>query len=309
MRLDFNVLWVDDQPDSVAAQITALTRIMAGEGFELKPTRCIDINEVTDRLRDSLFKDEIDLILVDWNLGQGVKGPTVINRIREYISYKDIVFYSAVIDTKHLKEASSEAGLEGVYVMSRDEMVIEVTNLFHSQIKKVLDLDHTRGIVMGGTSDIDQMARECLQFAHDMLDDAGKQGVLQDMVVLLDGKVPNLAKRVKKLKSAPGVRKIIDDHLTFTANDGLRVLIHILENRLIGDHSAYVDDIKGYIQNVVPKRNDLGHKVVSPEGRPEGVAGAKGKVFNLDELRALRKALLDARQKFRTLRGTLSRPD
>ena len=53
-----------------------------------------------------MFKDEVDLIMVDWDLGNGVEGQTVITGVREDIYYKDIVFYSAVTDIKTLKEAS-----------------------------------------------------------------------------------------------------------------------------------------------------------------------------------------------------------
>jgi hypothetical protein len=75
---------------------------------------------------------------------------------------------------------------------------------------------------------------------------------------------------------------------------------------MIGDRTAYVNDIKVYIKDVVPQRNVLGHQVLSPEGRPKGVAGAEGTIISLEQLRVLRKALLDARQKFRSLHGALS---
>jgi hypothetical protein len=37
MRLDFNVLWVDDQPEYVASQIKSIALKMAAEGFEFNP--------------------------------------------------------------------------------------------------------------------------------------------------------------------------------------------------------------------------------------------------------------------------------
>jgi hypothetical protein len=63
-----------------------------------------------------------------------------------------------------------------------------VVQIVKSIVRKVLDLDHTRGIVMGATSDVDQMARECLQLAHDLLDEKGRNEVLQEMVAILDEK-------------------------------------------------------------------------------------------------------------------------
>lgn len=173
-------------------------------------------------------------------------------------------------------------------------------------IKKVLDLDHTRGIVMGATSDVDQMARECLQMAHDLLDEAGRIGVLERMIALLDDKVPDLTKRVEKLKVSPNVAGILAAHYTFTANDGLRVLVRTLELDTLRKYGKHEEGLKQYIRDVVPKRNILGHKVLSPTGRPEGIAGVAGETISLEELRALRRLLLDLRQQFRDLHGALS---
>ncbi|MGJ0511179.1 hypothetical protein [Methylocystis sp.] len=305
MRLDFNVLWVEDQPDGVKSQKAALQRIMAEEGFDLKPTICSGPAEVQNWISDDVFTDEVDLILVDWDLGKGVEGQTVITEIRDRIHYRDVVFYSAVTDTSNLRQRSFNEGHEGVYFVHRNELVQEVTHLFKSMIKKVLDLDHTRGIVMGATSDVEQTARECLLLAHGLLDDAGKAGVLKEMVGLLDEKIPDLTKRVEKLKGK-SASEIVAAHLTFTANDGLRILTRILSMEQFAAHKPHKESLNRYIQEVVPKRNILGHKVLSPDGKPQGIAGMPGETISLDELRALRRRLLELRQEFRNLHGALS---
>jgi hypothetical protein len=306
VRLDFNVLWVEDQPAAVAAQIRAIERKMAEEGFQLRPEMCTNIDEVRGRLADDLFKDEVDLILVDWELGRGVKGQTVITQIRREIYYKDIVFYSAVTDIATLKRASYGEGHEGVYFVQRDELVAEVTDLFYSMIKKVLDLDHTRGIVMGATSDVDHLVRECLMLAHGLLDDAGKDGLLREMVTLLDEKDSNSRKQIDALKRVASVERIIAKHIVFTAQDGLRILIRLLQGGIAGNSETYIPKIKSYMNDVIPLRNRLGHQVLSPEGRPTGVVGGDGDTIGVEELRELRKTLLSARLTFRELHGVLS---
>ena len=55
MRLDFNVLWVDDQPDRVGAQITAITKLMQEEGFHFVPTLCQSIDEVKKAIAADVF--------------------------------------------------------------------------------------------------------------------------------------------------------------------------------------------------------------------------------------------------------------
>jgi hypothetical protein len=169
MRLDFNVLWVDDQPDAVTEQVTAIAAGMVDEGFEFRPILCQSLDETRDYLAGDVFSDEIDLVLVDWNLGRGVEGQEAIAAIRESIQYKDVVFYSGNNDVNELRRLAFDVGLEGIYCATRPVLVDEVLGVFESLVKKVLDLDHTRGIVMGATSDIDQMVVESVDAVHGKL--------------------------------------------------------------------------------------------------------------------------------------------
>ena len=310
MRLDFNVLWVDDQPGNMNASVQTLRRGMADEGFDLRHVFCSTMDDVKAQIADDVFRDEIDLILVDWDLGKDEpSGEEVIAEIRETVPYKDIIFYSANANVAQLKQASYAAGNEGVYFVVRPELVNEAIQLFHTMIKKVLDLDHTRGIVMGATSDVDQMARECLGLAHDLLDDAEKAGVLDEMVKLLNEKVPSLEKRVGKLVADPQVSVILAEHAVFTANDGLRILARLLDLPNFEAQKPHQVGVKRYIQEVVPKRNILGHKVLTPEGKPAGIAGTtSAEVISIDEMRALRKLLLELRNEFKLLHGTFAPP-
>ena len=43
-------------------------------------------------IADDVFNDQVDLILVDWDLGQAAKGETVISEIRDPIRYKGVYF-------------------------------------------------------------------------------------------------------------------------------------------------------------------------------------------------------------------------
>ena len=306
MRLDFNILWVDDQPDFVSGAVQSLKRIMAEEGFDLKPTFCETMNEVGNQLADEIFRDEIDLILVDWDLGAELKGQAVISEVRKRMPYRDVVFYSAHADIGILRSASFDERHGGVYFALRDELTVEVDELFHSMIKKVLDLDHTRGIVMGATSDVDQMARECLQLAHEMLDESGKSGVLAEMVRLLDSKEPGLKKEVDKLKARPSLIDILKAHRTFTANDSLRILKSLLDMPEFSKYNERQVSVKRYIKDILPVRNVLGHKVLTPEGKPAGIAGEAGQIISLQEMRELRRNLLELRNEFRLLHKSLS---
>jgi hypothetical protein len=303
VRLDFNVLWVDDQPNAVDAQITRIKAMMADEGFRFNPTLCQSFDEVERLITGEVFQDEVDLILVDWDLGGGVHGQDVIGRVREVAQYKDVVFYSAQTRAADLRRMAYDKGLEGIYCASREGLVDEVLGVFESLVKKVLDLDHTRGIVMGATSDIDHIIRSCLVQFEAKLDEAGKKKLVEQAINRVKERVKDIAKQGTKLETATTVETILGAHMIFGANDSLRMLQRLLEPD--PDHANSVITIQTYMDKVVGERNVLGHVVLAPEGKPQAVMNSEGKQVNLNEMRALRKLILGLREDFRDLADAL----
>ncbi len=305
MRLDFNVLWVDDQPNAVNAQIERIRTQMENEGFSFRPTQCKSLTEVEDLIAEDVFQDEIDLILVDWDLGSGVHGQDVITKVREVAQYKDVVFYSAQTPAAELRKLAFDEGLEGIYCASREGLVDEVFGVFESLVKKVLDLDHTRGIVMGATSDIDHLVNICLEQAHTKLDNEGRGKFIEEALRRIAEKVKNVAEQGEKIKNDPSVDALFKAHMLFTADDRLRMLATILEMEAFGAHASAKVTIKSYREGVVPDRNVLGHMVLAPEGKPQAVETTEGKQVSLGEMRNLRKLILDLREDFRALADAL----
>lgn len=310
MRLDFNVLWVDDQPDRVGAQITAITKRMQEEGFHFVPTLCQSVDEVKKAIAADVFTDEVDLILVDWDLGNGAVGQDAIAEIRATVPYKDVVFYSAQTDAMDaLRKAAFDKGVEGIYCASREQLVDEVFGVFESLVKKVLDLDHARGIVMGATSDLDHIVNECLLVVHGKLDQGGKDAMLKDGLGYIQKRIEALTETAKKLEGAKTLAEFFEYHMILTANDRLRMLAGALKAGTFAAHKGYRPHIVAYQQKVVPDRNILGHMVLVPEGKPTSVTDSKGKAMSVQETRELRRLILDLRVQFRNLLAALQAPD
>jgi len=306
MRLDFNVLWVDDQPGAVAAQRTAIGRRMEEEGFEFRPTMCRTIAEVQAQIASDVFNDQVDLILVDWDLGQAAKGEDVISEIRDSIRYKEVIFYSANNSADALRTLASENGLEGIYCASRADLVDEVLGVFESLVKKVLDLDHTRGIVMGSTSDIDQMVIEIVNAVHGRLGEQEQLALVKEAIETIDARIKEHQVAFDALRGNGTMAALLKSHAHFTANDRLRVLARVLAQEALKDHHGSRDSVVTYINDVVPKRNDLGHKVLLPDGRTMAIAAVSGaKVMSIDDMRELRRLILKSRGDFRALRDAL----
>lgn len=300
MRLDFNVLWVEDQPGAVSAQIERIKTLMEGEGFNFEPTQCKSLTDVKALIADDVFQDEVDLILVDWDLGGGVHGQDVIAQVRQVAPYKDVVFYSAnPMAAAQLKRIAFENDLEGIYCANREGLVDEVLGVFESLVKKVLDLDHTRGIVMGATSDIDHMIHSCLLQIEAKRDDQGRKALVDQALKRVQERVKDVSEQGKKLITATSLVTVLEAHMIFGANDCLRMLCRLLEGD--ANHAKAVEMIKSYMASVVPERNVLGHMVLAPEGKPQAVVTREGKQIKLEDMRKLRKTILSTREDFRTL--------
>jgi DNA-binding NarL/FixJ family response regulator len=274
---------------------------MEEEGFHFNPRPCASMEEVRELIAEAVFTDEIDLILVDWDLGQGVYGQDAITAIRETVPYKDVVFYSAHSQVNTLRKLAFDSGIEGVYCASREELVEEVLGVFNSLVKKVLDLDHTRGIVMGATSDIDNMVNECLLAVHGMLDDERRQAMVKEALERIAESIDGQTRRAAELKEATTMDALFKAHRIFTANDRLRILSRYLEAESFKAHAGYRPTLVTYLGKVVPGRNDLGHLVMVPEGKPQAVSNIEGKQISLEETRELRRLILGLRGEFRKL--------
>jgi hypothetical protein len=302
MRLDFNVLWVEDQPESVKSQIDAIAKAVGEEGFELSVVQYQTLDAVQGRIRDHVFADQIDLVLVDWDLGPDLKGQEVIAAVRERIRYRDIIFYSAETDTEKLREYS--AGLEGVYCVSRVDLVDDVKEIFETLIRKVLDIDHMRGIVMGATSDIDEIVRECLTEMHEQLSEKGKASVISSALKYINDAVESQSKSAAKLGKEITLKELFGAHGLLDSSRRLRLLLSLLNEGDQAERTKYVESAKVYLKDVLPRRNDLGHKVLIPEGAPH-IVTLSGKKISVEEMRELRKQIIQSRKDIRELLVTV----
>lgn len=305
MRLDFNVLWVDDQPKGIDAQIKAISKRMEDEGFQFRPTLCGSIEDVRKWVAEHVYADEIDLVLVDWDLGGGVEGQDAIAAIRDAVFYKDVVFYSARNPANVLRDLAHSRGLEGVYCASREELVTEVQGVFESLVKKVLDLDHTRGIVMGATSDIEDMVDKCLAAIDTCSDPGRKEEFLRQALGYVQRRVENITATLETMRSAKSLQELFEERSLFTAYDRLRILADALKAETFEAHKTFRKAVVAYQQDVVPKRNVLGHAARVLEGKTYVLKDTKGTVYTLETTRQLRRLILGLRADFRNLMTAL----
>jgi hypothetical protein len=301
MRLDFNVLWVEDQPAAVQSQRERISVLIRKEGFKLQTVFAESLDKAKTFLSSGIYGDHIDLILMDYDLGNGPKGDDGLVEVRHKFQYKDIVFYSA--HTSQLLEKVVNKHLQGIFCSSRDDLPDTVFGVFEALVKKVLDIDHVRGIVMGASSDIDHMVNLSLVTVFNASDDGARKATLKLIADRMKEIRKNFEKIAKAVEEVTHVDKLFDKHAVYTSVDRL----HLLRKTLaaIGKYATECDSMKDYATNDLPKRNDLAHIRVVRDGFARKLFDRNEKELTADEMKALRVSLLAHVEKFEVLESAL----
>jgi CheY-like chemotaxis protein len=280
MRLDFNILWIEDQENAVQSQQDRLDRLIRRQGFRLQVKFARSFEIASELISDTVFSDHVDLILMDYNLGSGLNGRQGLENVRSNMPYKDIVFYSAQNDLRQIAN-----GIEGVYLSTRADLPDRVFGVFETLVKKVLDIDHARGIVMGATSDIDAFVNDCISrlfagFDKDMQEfTLGKvKKRTSEIRVRTSGKLDNLDK-------IGHVNEIFDNHDVYQSSDRLRLLMNLLKK--MDNQPELYEELGKYLSDVVPKRNTLAHVRVERNGFLRKITDSAGTEWSAEDMKQL----------------------
>ncbi len=300
MRLDFNVLWVEDQPNNVQAQKLAISNAMRREGFCLSVEFAPSVDAATQFLSNDIYGDHVDLILMDYDLGAGKSGDIGLSEVRNIFQFKDIIFYSGRA-TADLNEMIRQQNVQGVYTSNRGDLPDSVVGVFENLVRKVLDIDHSRGIVMGATSDIDQVLNSALCKTFDGGRDEDRSASIDAVKERADAKAEQFHEALEKIKGISHVEDLESHHAIYTSDDRFRLLIKLLKARKL--HSEHNQKFNEYREQIMPKRNDLAHIQVQQEGFSRKFYDRKGTELTSEDMRSLRVSLLEFKELFDQLFG------
>jgi CheY-like chemotaxis protein len=304
MRLDFNVLWVEDLQDEVQDQKERLETLIRKEGFRLRVKFASSVEEATTFISDSVFGDHVDLILMDYNLGAGPNGDVGLVQIRGMLPYKEMIFYSA--QANNLRDLLKASNVEGVYLSDRNDLPGTAEGIFQTLVKKVLDIDHSRGIVMGATSDIDHFVNDCIVAVFKLSNDDVRNGALTAVLKRMKEIRERFEETAKEIEAIKDVSELFDKHAVYSSVDRLNLLRKLL--KLAGLHQDKEGAMKKYISETVPLRNNLAHVRVKIDGFSRKLIDLKGKELTSDEMKKLRLELLEHQEIFESLFEALHAP-
>jgi CheY-like chemotaxis protein len=300
MRIDFNVLWVDDQPESIESYKEGLEPIIREHGFRLIVQDALTINKAKELVDDHILADNFDLIMVDFDLGAGQSGDNAIREIRNALPYKDIIFYSGGTTIIKLRQLAFDQAVESVYYATRDNLVEIASGVFDTLIKKVIDIDQSRGIVMGATSDIDSIIIDVLRFIIKNVDDTKRSKIFDEARKRIKNKQKGMNTSYKKLLAATELSAVIDEHSLFSSNDRIRFLMSVIKKNLLSDYSELLSVLADYHLSEIPNtRNLLGHKYLRIDREGRRFLDFDNKpVITFDKIKEIRSILLSHHDAF-----------
>lgn len=156
MKLDYNILWVDDRiKERPFQKILGETKgFLLDQHFNCNIIEAEDFNEFVEIFSK---KKEFDIIITDYSLNEGTFGSQVIDFIRDsQHNFTEIFFYSAKDNVKEAKLFNNNRITffqltEGDY----KELENEILEVISQTIKKFQHIVTMRGMIMNETSSLD----------------------------------------------------------------------------------------------------------------------------------------------------------
>lgn len=299
MNLTYKIAWVEDQPHNVTGFKTAIEELLREHGFNPELLFFSTPDDIKRLIDDEIHHDEYDLILVDWKLAAGENGATVASQIREKI-YTEIVFYSSN-PARDLRKAIHELEIDGVFCTHRPDLAETARGVIARTIRKVVDLEAMRGIMMASVGEIDIFLRSAIKLRNEKLDAAARA----DLIAMIKGIVIS----TKKSLLGAAERRVADINTLDGLLDAPGLMstdnLHAVLSGLLKAHphhprlEGHATKLAALTSEIIQPRNKMGHVV--PEGggkKPKMKIAGEEVILDEEYFRALRHAVIQHRANF-----------
>ncbi len=278
MNLEYKILWFEDEAGSFNAKQRLVKRIVERLGFNFPEPR----NEIDGANLDSINFAMYDLIISDLKLNN-VRGTALLEKIREEGIYTEVIFYSSIGEAA-LREELKKFEIDGVYCADRtDENFIEkVEKVIETTIKKVQDVNNTRGLVIAETILLEKKIESILLKYFDAAEPA------------LDTKKSELLKNIYDKK--------VEKHQTDLDELGkvnFKEIKTLIDNDILTASNSF-DAIQSILKSNL---KELNITIANKDTPVEIKASSK---IKLEEIKAIKIELNNFREEILKLRNTLA---
>lgn len=311
MKLDYAILWVDDQPKEVKAEEDALKTKLQRLGFNLKVDLIDKFGNIDEQIK-SISKNNIyDLILMDSKLGAVGKvcitGAEIAKKFRSQHILTDIIFYSSS-SPDELRQLIFNEKVDGVFCYHRNTLVQSTHTFIKNSIRKTLDINGMRGMTVEAVSEFDAILNEIFFNILEKFEDSSSQDLLNKILNKIEEIANTNIKKVNKIReSSPIDNSIVINHKAFSSSLKGDILHGILKNYSSTDSVYYLcETLKQYSEDVIRPRNKMAHAIVEQNEQGQLVIKADDEVFDDNRFNVLRSKLLTHRDNFEDIKKLIS---
>jgi len=267
MNLAYNILWFEDDQDWYESIIDNIKEIIEDElGFIMTMPL---LKKNGDDI-DSINFSEYDIILMDLNLEKSPTGDKLIEKIRGFEVFTNIIFYSSEGISK-VSEKVKNLELEGVYFSSRDgnSFIKKVEKIIHTTIKKVQDINNMRGLILAETSDLDKKMHKIVETVlqnREDFKDALTTHLFDEAIKYSSEK----KKKCDKYSSDSDTTKLLKESMLFDTERKIYATQFILDSILPDSFSIHKQNgfKNSYKERISKPRNILAHGIpINKDGK------------------------------------------
>jgi CheY-like chemotaxis protein len=254
MKLEYRILWFDDDQDLVNDYKPDLERFLEELGFSPRIDHFLDGRDL-----EKLLLRNYDLIMTDLNLGEHETGQKLIEKIRSNQIYTEVLFYSGndheineiMEKEKWVERVSVAVGIENLTPKARD--------LIRLTVIKFQDINAMRGMVMAETSDLDVTMKDVI---FCLLNSFGEGNSEKHKVELLQKVIVNRKERLAALEeiSVAHFDSIIKELTSYDRFCAIKRLVKSKQKDIGPEPFSKTKSIlDGYNEEIINKRNILAH--------------------------------------------------
>lgn len=257
MKLEFKLLVVDDDPDSIEQALSALREHLEERGFALAEQVQEDFSAESLRKLARLRGQDYDLVVVDYNLGlEEMNGAEIARTLRRNLPFTDMVFYSSIPAADLLGELAKHK-VPGVFTATRQELDDALKGLADTVIGKAVDINHMRGIAMAEVAELDLLMEETLVRAFSSSNANAAAVAVRTGEKLLDSVCG--AKRAAQKRLSEGGMALVLKHGRLVPHIQKYWAIKRLARQLPDAPTEHLSTLENYEQEIIPSRNLLAH--------------------------------------------------
>lgn len=260
MRIDYNILWFENDEGWLKPTIKGVSNLLEDYGFRLNATWHKDgskIDELITSIQEKVL--DIDIIFMDFKLSGDINGEKLIDTIRKRNLYTEILFYSQDENVRQVIE-NEFGSIEGIYYAGRDTFRDKAKEVIWHTIKKVEDIESMRGLILGATSEMENLMKDITLKYIETCSNEIKNSIAEPIFDEVEISIREKKDKHSEWRPTYNLKKLVKDNVLFDANKkaiAIQAIINQLNHpdlsHLIGE--SFIISIS----EIFSVRNKFGH--------------------------------------------------